>query len=161
MKKGLIFCFLILASFCRAQTSIVTSKIIDSVIEKTSKILSFDSDKSSKYGVVRIIDLTKAIGRHFEYYKNIRIITKTRVPLNLNNGEYRDIIFYYFSKNKSLISLKAILSAYEANNEGIHASYSANFIFRIDGTTINIIKAEIGLIDIWDGYINNHTNAAK
>lgn len=153
MKKGLLFfTFIALMVKGSAQSNVLKFKIIDSVLQKTSKFLSLDKELSACRGI-RIIDITNKIGANVGgYYNKIPILIKKKIPLNLNNGEYRDIIFYSFLNSKGTITITAILCNYEPNIVGIHIPLKIDFKFEVQKNDIKSINYNIEDLDEWAGY---------
>jgi hypothetical protein len=142
----LFFLLLFILSDTNAQNKEQKLMLLDSIFEKTSILLALKKTAGiySVYKTIRLIDLTgcyQEIGSGvFADTINFRI-NKT-IPFNLNNGEFRDIIFTSQKVMGDILNLEFFLCEFEPNYD-VQRGFLGNLTVELLKNKIKIRKFKL------------------
>lgn len=130
-----------------SQRSLQTA-IIDSVLSRISRLLVLNQQpKRAEYPTrIRITDLTGCYPFEGGYFNNINYTIVKKVPFNLNNGIFRDVLFYEQKQVDEQIRLNVFLCEFEPNFF-IQRLYNYHFLFIINHQGIQRISQTVQVIE--------------
>mgnify|MGYP001305643961 CR=1 FL=1 len=132
--------------------------IIDTILESIWKGFELNIAKNYTHynDRIRIIDLSRQfdldVGTAW-YYRKIPVVIYNKMPLNINNGEHRDVILNECKLRGDTLSINVFFCAFQLMFGNIRPPFFGTFTFRITGNQIRVIKSDISDLCNLSGYI--------
>ena len=151
MKKVIAILLIVINynTLLMSQNAEIKLMIIDTILSRASNVLAIEKpSKRKEYpNRIRIIDLTGLYTKiEGGFFKKIDYTVKSSLPFNLNNGVYRDVIFYKQRKKKSIIKLTVLLCEFEPNYF-IKRLFNYDFEFFVAKNVLIVNKVSIKVFD--------------
>lgn len=135
-----------------SQEKSIKNAVLDTMIIKLTKYLNLDDTTVKITPTIRIIDISNSF---FEdgtlMYRNFNIQYRKSLPLNLNNGQYRDIIITKYFYESNYILVDAIAQGAIESVDGFHVPYYFQYKFIVSNTSVFLDKLEVQDLANWNG----------
>lgn len=123
--------------------------ILDSILNRNAKILDLDvPSKRHEYpGEIRVVDLTKKF-LHIEagYLNKIHYKIVNKIPMDINSGEYRDIVITTYKKRRNEIMLTTVACEFIPNFY-IQRQFFCKFTMKLGASGVSIIEHKISVYE--------------